>query len=216
MGPRKEDLSSLESCPSGRRCSTRNQVGFAERRLWKTQVLSHFLTKRGACSSLISLPFFSPISSGNPRRRRGESLWRVVREVEGATLEMSWRAIFLGFESLTLRHKRTLILIQRLAFFLCPKSLAPQGFFHFAGCMERAFPLFFGCKRRLMLVSPYCGILVGCMIKRLRFFELAAVLYWVHMRCSWNTGYECEWNLQQSFRVRHLEWLLFFNLCDIL
>ena len=77
-------------------------------------------------------------------------------------------------------HKRTLILIQRLAFFLCPKSLAPQGFFQFAGCMERAFPLFFGCKRRLMLVSPYSALPVGCMIKRLRLVELEAVLYWVH------------------------------------
>ena len=64
-------------------------------------------------------------------------------------------------------HKRTLILIQRLAFFLCPKSLASQGFFQFAGCMERAFPLFFGCKRRLMLVSPCFTLPVGCMIKRL-------------------------------------------------
>ena len=67
MGPPCEDPSSLESCPSGRRCSTRNQVGFAERRLRKTQVLSHFLTKRGACSSLISLLFFSPISKGKTR-----------------------------------------------------------------------------------------------------------------------------------------------------
>ena len=64
-------------------------------------------------------------------------------------------------------HKRTLILIQRLAFFLCPESLAPQGFFQFAGCMERAFPLFFGRKRRLMLVSPCFTLPVGCMIKRL-------------------------------------------------
>ena len=56
-------------------------------------------------------------------------------------------------------------MIQRLAFFLCPKSLAPQGFFHLAGCMERAFPLFFGCKRRLMLVFPYSALPVGCMIK---------------------------------------------------
>mgnify|MGYP001103244864 CR=1 FL=1 len=64
-------------------------------------------------------------------------------------------------------HKRTLILIQRLAFFLCPESLAPQGFFQFAGCMERAFPLFFGCKRRLMLISPCFTLPVGCMIKRL-------------------------------------------------
>ena len=77
-------------------------------------------------------------------------------------------------------HKRTLILIQRLAFFLCPKSLAPQGLFHLAGCMERAFPLFFGCKRRLMLVSPYYANLVGCMIKRLLVVEPVAVLYWVH------------------------------------
>ena len=77
-------------------------------------------------------------------------------------------------------HKRTLILIQGSAFFLCSKSLAPQGFFRFAGCMERAFPLFFGCKRRLMLVSPYSAVQVGCMIKRLRLVELAAVLYWVH------------------------------------
>ena len=73
----------------------------------------------------------------------------------------------LGFESLTLRHKRTLILIQRLAFFLCSKSLAPQGFFHYVGCMERAFSLFFGCKWHLMLVSPYSALPVGCMIKRL-------------------------------------------------
>ena len=58
-------------------------------------------------------------------------------------------------------------MIQRLAFFLCPKSLAPQGFFQFAGCMERAFPLFFGCKRRLMLISPCFTLPVGCMIKRL-------------------------------------------------
>ena len=52
-------------------------------------------------------------------------------------------------------HKRTLILIQRLAFFLCPKSLAPQDFFHLVGCMEGASRLFFGFNRRLMLVSPY-------------------------------------------------------------
>ena len=77
-------------------------------------------------------------------------------------------------------HKRTLILIQRLAFFLCPKSLEPQGFFHFAGCMVRAFHLFFGCKRRLMLVSPCFTLPVGCMIKRLLVVELVAVLYWVH------------------------------------
>ena len=79
-----------------------------------------------------------------------------------------------------LHHKRTLILIQRLAFFLCPKSLAPQGFFHLSGCMERAFPLFFGCKRLLMLVSPYSEGKVGCMIKRLLVVEPVAVLYWVH------------------------------------
>ena len=79
-------------------------------------------------------------------------------------------------------HKRTLILIQRLAFFLCPESLAPQGFFQFAGCMERAFPLFFGCKRRLMLISPCFTLPVGCMIKRLLVVELVAVLYWVHMK----------------------------------
>ena len=79
-----------------------------------------------------------------------------------------------------LHHKRTLILIQRLAFFLCPESLAPQGFFHDVGCMERAFPLFFGRKRRLMLVSPYSVLPVGCMIKRLLVVELVAVLYWVH------------------------------------
>lgn len=30
----------------------------------------------------------------------------------------------------------TLILIQRLAFFLYPESLASQGFFYLAGCME--------------------------------------------------------------------------------
>ena len=77
-------------------------------------------------------------------------------------------------------QKRTLILIQRLAFFLCPESLAPQGFFQFAGCMERAFPLFFGCKRRLMLVSPYSEGQVGCMIKRLLVVELVAALYWMH------------------------------------
>ena len=77
-------------------------------------------------------------------------------------------------------QKRTLILIQRSAFFLYPESLAPQGFFHFAGCMERAFPLFFGRKRRLMLVSPYSVLPVGCMIKRLLVVELVAVLYWVH------------------------------------
>ena len=71
------------------------------------------------------------------------------------------------FESYCPCHKRTLILIQRLAFFLCPESLAPQGFFQFAGCMERAFPLFFGRKRRLMLVSPCFTLPVGCMIKRL-------------------------------------------------
>lgn len=35
-------------------------------------------------------------------------IWRVVREVEGATLEMSCRVIYLGFESLTLRHKYSL------------------------------------------------------------------------------------------------------------
>ena len=77
-------------------------------------------------------------------------------------------------------HKRTLILIQRLAFFLCSKSLAPQGFFHYVGCMERAFSLFFGCKWRLMLVSPYSALPVGCMIKRLLVVELVAVLYWMH------------------------------------
>ena len=81
-------------------------------------------------------------------------------------------------------HNRTLILIQRSAFFLCPKSLAPQGFFHLSGCMERAFPLFFGCKRRLMLVSPYSEVQVGCMIKRLLVAEPVAVLYWVHMQSS--------------------------------
>ena len=95
------------------------------------------------------------------------------------------------FESGMLHHKRTLILIQRLAFFLCPKSIAPQGFLHLSGCMERAFPLFFGCKWRLMLVSPYCVLLVGCMIKRLLVVELAAVLYWVHMKCSWNFEWKC-------------------------
>ena len=77
-------------------------------------------------------------------------------------------------------HKRTLILIQRLAFFLCPESLAPQGFFQLVGCMERAFPLFFGRKWRLMLVSPYSALPVGCIIKRLPVVWLATVLYWVH------------------------------------
>ena len=85
-----------------------------------------------------------------------------------------------GFESHRFRQQRTLILIQRLAFFLCPKSLAPQGFFHLSGCMEGAFPLFFGCKRRLMLVSPYSEVQVGCIIKRLPVVWLATVLYWVH------------------------------------
>ena len=88
------------------------------------------------------------------------------------------------FESGMLHHKRTLILIQRLAFFLCPESLAPQGFFHFTGCMEGAFPLFFGCKRRLMLVSPYSEGQLGCMIKRLLVTEPVAVLYWVHMKSN--------------------------------
>ena len=84
------------------------------------------------------------------------------------------------FESAMLHHKRTLILIQRLAFFLYLKSLTSQGFFHYVGCMERAFPLCFGCKRRLMLVSPYSALPVGCMIKRLLVVEPVAVLYWVH------------------------------------
>lgn len=83
----------------------------------------------------------------------------------GSVLE--WGSRGRKFESSHPDHKRTLILIQRLAFFLCPKSLAPQGFFHLAGCIGGAFPLFFGCKRRLMLVSPYSEGQVGCMIKRL-------------------------------------------------
>ena len=86
-------------------------------------------------------------------------------------------------------HKRTLILIQRLAFFLCLKSLAPQDFFHLAGCMVGAFPLFFGCKRRLMLVSPYSEVQVGCIIKRLLVVEPVAVLYWVHMTVPEKTRY---------------------------
>ena len=86
-------------------------------------------------------------------------------------------------------HKRTLILIQRLAFFLCLKSLAPQDFFHLAGCMVGAFPLFFGCKRRLMLVSLYSEVQVGCIIKRLLVVEPVAVLYWVHMTVPEKTRY---------------------------
>ena len=93
------------------------------------------------------------------------------------------------FESGMLHHKRTLILIQRLAFFLCLKSLALQGFFDFTGCMERAFPLFFGCKRHLMLDSPYSAVQVGCMIKRLLVVEPVAVLYWVHMTVPEKTRY---------------------------
>ena len=95
-----------------------------------------------------------------------------------------------GFESHRFRHKRTLILIQRLAFFLCPKSLAPQGFFHLSGCMERAFPLFFGCKRLLMLVSPYSEGKVGCMIKRLLVVEPVAVLYWVHAQLCKSSAFQ--------------------------
>ena len=101
-------------------------------------------------------------------------------------------------------HKRTLILIQRLAFFLCPKSLAPQGFFHFTGCMERAFPLFFGCKRRLMLISPCFTLPVGCMIKRLLVVELVAVLYWVHTTVPGKTRGvslrkdDCLWQTEQD------------------
>lgn len=33
-----------------------------------------------------------------------------------------------------------------------------------------------------MLVSPCFTLLVGCMIKRLLVVELAAVLFWVHMK----------------------------------
>ena len=101
-------------------------------------------------------------------------------------------------------HKRTLILIQRLAFFLCPESLAPQGFFQFAGCMERAFPLFFGCKRRLMLISPCFTLPVGCMIKRLLVVELVAVLYWVHTTVPGKTRGvslrkdDCLWQTEQD------------------
>ena len=39
-----------------------------------------------------------------------------------------------------LAHKRTLILIQRLAFFLCPKSLALQGFFIRPGAWNELSP----------------------------------------------------------------------------
>ena len=48
------------------------------------------------------------------------------------------------------------------------------------GAWNELSPLFFGRKRRLMLVSPYYANLVGCMIKRLLVVEPVAVLYWVH------------------------------------
>ena len=102
------------------------------------------------------------------------------RGISAVGSAFEWHSKGQGFDSPMLHHKRTLILIQRLAFFLCSKSLVPQGFFHYVGCMERAFSLFFGCKWRLMLVSPYSTLPVGCMIKRLLVVELVAVLYWVH------------------------------------
>ena len=43
--------------------------------------------------------------------------WRVVRVVEGAALEMLCGETHLGFESLTLRHIKYQLLIQRLVLF---------------------------------------------------------------------------------------------------
>ena len=47
--------------------------------------------------------------------------WRVVRVVDGAALEMLCGAIHLGFESLTLRQRITVILIQRNDGYFIPK-----------------------------------------------------------------------------------------------
>ena len=115
-------------------------------------------------------------------------------------------------------HKRTLILIQRLAFFLCPESLAPQGFFHDVGCMERAFPLFFGRKRRLMLVSPCFTLPVGCMIKRLLVVGRAAVLYWVHMQSSCFFGWSSYLSTvcgTITSRISHLPIVMQFTIFDL-
>jgi hypothetical protein len=45
------------------------------------------------------------------------NIWRVVRVVEGAALEMLCPERDLGFESLTLRQKETTIFVRRLSFF---------------------------------------------------------------------------------------------------
>ena len=55
---------------------------------------------------------FSPVvlskSFSNEKNYSLEDTRRVVREVEGATLEMSCTEMYLGFESLTLRHRKSL------------------------------------------------------------------------------------------------------------
>ena len=67
----------------------------------------------------------------------------------------------------------------KVSVFSLPGKPCAAGLTDLLGAWKR-FSLFFGCKRRLMLVSPYSALPVRCMIKRLLVVALVADLYWVH------------------------------------
>ena len=80
--------------------------------------------------------WFSPFTSGKicaiiPNVRCGNAL----RGISAVGSAFEWHSKGQGFDSPMLHHKRTPILIQRLAFSFCPESLASQGFFQFVGRM---------------------------------------------------------------------------------
>ena len=116
MGILMRDTHFMESCPSGRRCSTRNAVRVKPPR--------------------VRIPNSPPQKDAD--------------------------------------------LDTKVSVFSLPEKPCTAGLFSICWVHGKSFPPIFGCKRRLMLISPCFTLPVGCMIKRLRFFELAAVLYWVH------------------------------------
>ena len=80
---------------------------------------------------LTKVLFFDKITKLNIRR--------VVRVVEGAALEMLCGETHLGFESLTLRQKKTYALIQSIGLFQRNKSLA--GFVKYASRVKYCFAM---------------------------------------------------------------------------
>ena len=85
--------------------------------------------------------------------------------VEGATLEKSCAARHLGFESLTLRHKTTVILIELRWAFSMPENRLKSGFSAISA--HKRTPLQAILRRgfvRFRRIVAFCGVVI---VKRL-------------------------------------------------